>query len=388
MTDLRDLEIKKFDKDEIHLMVDIETLDVAPNSTVLTLGLVQFNPYDITKEPFNPLYLKLEYKASQANRSISEGTLIFWNEQPEKIKNENLYGERKDLKEALSELVSYLKNNEFSEIWGQGYGFDMTILADLLLENGFEVPWKYYQQRDSRTLTKILNQDARGEESKEELHNALNDAYYQALAVQRTFDVLIKLRELSKATLTRTDTNKMEDDEFSNIRIKYREPEQRLHAFGTDDYPLVPEFITSPSITVAMSLAKEYHKGQKYGDFDYYDKHLRNVALRVLSVSTGTPKEIEGNIIVAWLHDILEDTNIELSKLKELFPEDLVHSIQLLTREDGQSNEEYLSKIKTNKRALLVKIEDTKENLNSSEISNDKVRIKKYSNQLRFLQNS
>ena len=42
----------------IHGMIDLETLDVFPTATVLSLGAVKFNPTN-DEEPHSELYLKI-----------------------------------------------------------------------------------------------------------------------------------------------------------------------------------------------------------------------------------------------------------------------------------------------------------------------------------------
>ena len=40
-----------------HGMIDLETLGVNPDSVIITVGAIKFNPFDNT-EPHNPLYLR------------------------------------------------------------------------------------------------------------------------------------------------------------------------------------------------------------------------------------------------------------------------------------------------------------------------------------------
>ena len=73
--------------------------------------------------------------------------------------------------------------------WGQGYGFDYTILEDLYKSVGRPIPWNFWQVRDSRTLFGLLREDPR-KKIQNNLHNAYADAYYQSKAIQIAFNDL------------------------------------------------------------------------------------------------------------------------------------------------------------------------------------------------------
>ena len=79
--------------------------------------------------------------------------------------------------------------NKFSvgvdEFWCQGPLFDYAILQHLYKQMETPVPWNYWQIRDSRTLFSLVPRDPN--EKRTGLHNALEDCYFQAKKVQRTY---------------------------------------------------------------------------------------------------------------------------------------------------------------------------------------------------------
>lgn len=75
----------------------------------------------------------------------------------------------------------------------------------------------------------------------------------------------------------------------------------------------------------ARDLAVKYHGDQKYGDAPYV-KHLDDVAALVHTRSTDDEAEV-----IAYLHDILEDTDMTSEKLREHFSEAVVTQVELLT---------------------------------------------------------
>ena len=72
-----------------HGMIDLETLGVEPDSVIMTLGAIKFNPFT-DDEPHTPLYLKcdVEEQSEKLNRTIDDNTLAWWSRQPKDIQEE------------------------------------------------------------------------------------------------------------------------------------------------------------------------------------------------------------------------------------------------------------------------------------------------------------
>ena len=169
-----------------HGMIDLETLGVEPDSVIMTLGAIKFNPFT-DDEPHTRLYLKcdVEEQSEKLNRTIDDNTLAWWSRQPKDIQEE-AFGDHNRV--AMDKLSKQLNKwcNGLDYIWCQGPTFDFVILQDLYKNIGKPVPWNYWQIRDSRTLFSMMDQDPR-KEIQEELHNALADCYYQAKCVQKSY---------------------------------------------------------------------------------------------------------------------------------------------------------------------------------------------------------
>jgi hypothetical protein len=69
--------------------------------------------------------------------------------------------------------------------WSQG-NFDYIILENIYKMLDMNVPWKFWQIRDSRTLFDICNINIKNINS-EGLHNALSDSYRQYLGKIEAF---------------------------------------------------------------------------------------------------------------------------------------------------------------------------------------------------------
>jgi hypothetical protein len=172
----------------LHAMIDLETLDTKPSCTVLTLGAVKFDPYS-DAEPHSEIYMKFDIdEQDRLGRTVTDSTLDWWSKQSQEARDAAFDPNgRISLEEGLDQLSRWAHNVDI--IWGQGYGFDITILEDMLRQIGKPIPWQFYKIMDSRTLFKLVDVDPRKAMQTNE-HNALADAYFQAKGVQIAFDKL------------------------------------------------------------------------------------------------------------------------------------------------------------------------------------------------------
>ena len=68
--------------------------------------------------------------------------------------------------------------------------------------------------------------------------------------------------------------------------------------------------------------------------------------------------------IVAWLHDVVEDTPTTLEQLGEMMPGYIVDAVDAITKRKGEERyDEYISRVADNPLATLVKIADIQHNL-------------------------
>ena len=89
-----------------------------------------------------------------------------------------------------------------------------------------------------------------------------------------------------------------------------------------------------------------------------YSTHVEDVAKRV-EAAGGTPTQIA----VAWLHDVVEDTEVTLEELRLAgFPEDVLTAVDLLTKK-GCDYLRYIDDVRSNADASAVKWHDIYSNL-------------------------
>jgi hypothetical protein len=166
-------------------MIDIETLDITPNSTILTIGLQGFDPFSdrFTEVTY---YERLDLE-SQDGRSIDDGTVEWWGKQSAAAQEEAL-GDigrpRITLKDALTKLGKIIwKHNR---IWANGTTFDMVILENAFKQQGVPMPWKYWQVMDARTIYKMAPTVGKLGNN----HNALADCVNQIDMLQKALKIL------------------------------------------------------------------------------------------------------------------------------------------------------------------------------------------------------
>lgn len=113
-------------------------------------------------------------------------------------------------------------------------------------------------------------------------------------------------------------------------------------------------------LQTAILIAAQAHHGQKRKNGLPYLLHPFRVMLRM---------KTEKEMIVAILHDVIEDTTVTLDDLRaQGFDKEILAALDLLTKQKGQDYEEYIASISGNPLARTVKIADLEDNMNLSEL--------------------
>lgn len=110
-------------------------------------------------------------------------------------------------------------------------------------------------------------------------------------------------------------------------------------------------------IKLAELVATAAHSGQTRSDGSPYITHPCRVAANV-----------EDRLKpIAWLHDVVEDTNVTLAQLRKMkFPEYIINAVDLLTHRREHTNVQYWTEIAKNADATAVKLVDIRDNLSDS----------------------
>lgn len=150
-------------------------------------------------------------------------------------------------------------------------------------------------------------------------------------------------------------------------------------------------------MTIALELAIEAHKDQKYGDkpYIYHLAQVDNLVTRVFRpeglghcdpYSKEHGDEMDCLRAAAFLHDIIEDTVVTQQDLIDAgIMSSVVSAVVLMTKEDGYNYEEYIESITLNNIARKVKLCDTAANLMNSIMEGRTKNINKYTKQIQLL---
>ncbi|EOY3444528.1 3'-5' exoribonuclease, partial [Escherichia coli] len=177
----------------IHLMIDLETMGKNPDAPIISIGAIFFDPQTGDMGPEFSKTIDLE----TAGGVIDRDTIKWWLKQSREAQSAIMTDEI-PLDDALLQLREFIDENSgefFVHVWGNGANFDNTILRRSYERQGIPCPWRYYNDRDVRTIVelgKAIDFDARTAIPFEgERHNALDDARYQAKYVSAIWQKLI-----------------------------------------------------------------------------------------------------------------------------------------------------------------------------------------------------
>ena len=133
----------------------------------------------------------------------------------------------------------------------------------------------------------------------------------------------------------------------------------------------------------AMKLAYRAHHGQ----IDY-----NGIPYIFHPIHLAEQMKTEETVIVALLHDIIEDTDYKIEDLEKMgFPKSVTDAISLMTHKKSVPYMDYVAKIKQNPIAKAVKLADLRHNSDTSrlDVIDTKAlkRVEKYKEAIEFLEN-
>jgi len=167
--------------DGVHVMIDIETMSTAPNAAILAIGAVTFT-VDGGVDATTAREWLVDLGDSVAHGGqLDADTVLWWTQQSERARR-GLVATRQLREhaalEGLAWMLSCLPGKP--SIWANGTDFDLTILRSALHRHGMRDLWAFWQQRDLRTLRKLMTHVPAPARAEDDKHGALRDAVHQA----------------------------------------------------------------------------------------------------------------------------------------------------------------------------------------------------------------
>lgn len=119
--------------------------------------------------------------------------------------------------------------------------------------------------------------------------------------------------------------------------------------------------IYTPLTCKAMQIAYQAHHGQVDRAGIPYIFHPIHLAEQMRD---------EYTTCIALLHDVAEDTDITLDELAEVFPQEIIRALELLTHKPGVDYFCYVAAIRENPLAKAVKLADLQHNSDKTRLPN------------------
>lgn len=175
----------------MEVMIDIETLSTKPTAQIVTIGAIKFLRNEAVKEldKVEKYYCKVDIASCKDLKfDIDEQTVKWWKQQSIEARQEvfGLTG-RVSIREALIGLTKFISDNT-SHIWANSPNFDIVILENAYRQTELEIPWKFWQLRDCRTVYDIGH--TRLKDIGITSHNSLQDCYSQILCLHKALTLL------------------------------------------------------------------------------------------------------------------------------------------------------------------------------------------------------
>jgi 3' exoribonuclease, RNase T-like len=175
------------------ISLDIETMATAYNAAISSIGACRFDLHgngigDWINDTFH-INVSLT-NCQRHGLTFDASTVLWWMKQPDEARQALIAGQQDaaPLIAALEALADFIGATQTASaedaptIWANGASFDLPILANAYRVVGMPIPWRFWQERDLRTLKAIYGGCVISLTGIP--HHALDDAVYQAHIIQ------------------------------------------------------------------------------------------------------------------------------------------------------------------------------------------------------------
>jgi len=167
-----------------HIMIDLETMSLAPNAALVSIGAVRMTPCGVADGTF---YCSIDLRSSQAvGLHIDAGTVMWWMQQSDRARGA-LTTQLHTLTLALTDFSDWVEAQEPHDevrLWGNGAASDNVWLAEAYRAVGLPRPWTHKGDRCYRTF-RAFHRDVEDPPPNPVEHDALQDALWQAAFMER-----------------------------------------------------------------------------------------------------------------------------------------------------------------------------------------------------------
>lgn len=137
-----------------NVMIDLETMGNLPGCVIVSIGAVEFDL--LTGETGREFYRVIDMQSClNVGLFVQASTIEWWLNQSEAARKEITFKSRVKIEVALIELEDWFRQNPGSNVWGNGIGFDISILKMAYDAIKVTHPWEYNAERDVRTIVDL-----------------------------------------------------------------------------------------------------------------------------------------------------------------------------------------------------------------------------------------
>ena len=132
-------------------------------------------------------YKRIDIQSCKDIGAISDTQCVeWWNNQDTAISHEAIHRKKRiPIKKALRKLTQWIKKYDNDPcIWTNGTSFDIPILKNAYQMSNLDIPWKFWNERDVRTVLYLGNTSINNT-SNVKKHHALYDCWRQIIALQK-----------------------------------------------------------------------------------------------------------------------------------------------------------------------------------------------------------
>lgn len=137
-------------------------------------------------------------------------------------------------------------------------------------------------------------------------------------------------------------------------------------------------FLQIPRVARAFEFAVQAHAGQKYADLPYFT-HPLAVAEELVK---RFPDADQDTIIIALLHDVVEDTDVTLDMIREMFGDAVARGVELVTKDNSKDYQQNIDHIIVSafRPAIMVKWADNRVTMTGDKSDMDEERRTRLNN--------
>jgi len=142
--------VEKLGSEELHCMLDLETLGKGNNAVISQIGGCVFQPCAKEWKIKSFCFFVDPQSCIDVGMEMDWDTIKWWMRQEEAARAK-FQGATMSIQEALS-LLSQASWADMRGVWSHGACFDIPILENAFRKCGMKAPWNYKTVRDTRTV--------------------------------------------------------------------------------------------------------------------------------------------------------------------------------------------------------------------------------------------